>query len=63
MFSPIFYELSERTGLLANQGRAFVEHKAILAALRTHDPIGARAAMRCHLKSAEKVLLKPDSGK
>jgi DNA-binding FadR family transcriptional regulator len=60
MFSPIFYKLSERTGLLANQGRAYVEHQAILAALQTHDPIGARAAMRCHLKSVEKVLMKPD---
>ena len=59
MFSPIFYKLSERTGLLANQERAFAEHKAILAALQTHDPIGARAAMRCHLKSVEKVLMKP----
>jgi DNA-binding FadR family transcriptional regulator len=60
MFSPIFYKLSERTGLLANQTRAYTEHKAILAALQTHDPIGARAAMRCHLKSVEKVLMKPD---
>ena len=61
MFSPIFYKLSERTGLLANQGRAFAEHKSILAALQTHDAIGARAAMRCHLKSVEKVLMKPDN--
>lgn len=61
MFSPIFYKLSERTGLLANQGRAFAEHKAIFAALQTHDPIGARAAMRIHLKSVEKVLMKPDN--
>jgi DNA-binding FadR family transcriptional regulator len=60
MFSPIFYKLSERTGLLANQSNAYAEHKAILAALLTHDPIGARAAMRCHLKSVEKVLMKPD---
>lgn len=60
MFSPIFYKLSERTGLLANQGRAYAEHQAILAALQTHDPIGARAAMRCHLQSVEKVLMKPD---
>lgn len=60
MFSPIFYKLSERTGLLTNQSNAYAEHKAILAALQTHDPIGARAAMRCHLKSVEKVLMKPD---
>jgi DNA-binding FadR family transcriptional regulator len=62
MFSPIFYKLSERTGLLANQGRALAEHKAILAALQTHDAIGARAAMRCHLKSVEKVLMKSGYG-
>lgn len=58
MFSPIFYKLSERTGLLANQARAFAEHQAILSALQTHDPVGARAAMRLHLKSVEKVLMK-----
>ena len=58
MFTPIFYKLSERTGLLANQDRALAEHKAIFAALNTRDALGARTAMRCHLKSVEKVLMK-----
>jgi DNA-binding FadR family transcriptional regulator len=60
MVSPLFFKLSERTGLLANQERALAEHKAILNALKTHDSLGARAAMRWHLKSVEKILLKPD---
>ncbi len=56
MFSPMFYKMSELTGLIANQELALAEHKAIVAALSTHDPVGARAAMRRHLKSVETVL-------
>lgn len=58
MFSPMFYKMSELTGLIANQELALTEHKAIFAALATHDPVGARAAMRRHLKSVETVLTK-----
>ena len=58
MFSPMFYKMSELTGLIANQELALAEHKAIFAALATHDPVGARAAMRRHLKSVEAVLTK-----
>jgi DNA-binding FadR family transcriptional regulator len=58
MFSPMFYKMSELTGLIANQELALAEHKAIFAALATHDPVGARAAMRRHLKSVETVLTK-----
>src|SRR6202012_3415403 len=56
MFSPMFYKISELTHFIANQERALAEHKAIFSALATHDPIGARAAMRNHLKSVEAVL-------
>lgn len=56
MFSPMFYKMSELTDLIANQARALAEHKAIFSALVTHDPVGARAAMRHHLKSVETVL-------
>lgn len=56
MFSPMFFKLSELTGFIANQELALAEHKAIFAALSTHDPVGARAAMRRHLKSVEAVL-------
>lgn len=58
MFSPMFYKMSELTGLIANQEVALAEHKAIFAALSTHDPVGARAAMRRHLKTVEAVLTK-----
>jgi DNA-binding FadR family transcriptional regulator len=58
MFSPMFYKMSELTGLIMNQELALAEHKAIFAALATHDPVGARAAMRRHLKSVETVLAK-----
>jgi DNA-binding FadR family transcriptional regulator len=58
MFSPMFYKMSELTGLISNQELALAEHKAIFAALATHDPVGARAAMRRHLKSVETVLAK-----
>jgi DNA-binding FadR family transcriptional regulator len=58
MFSPMFYKMSELTGLIANQELALAEHKAIFAALATHDPVGARAAMRRHLKSVETVMRK-----
>ncbi len=56
MFSPIFHKLSDLTGHMANQERTLAEHKAIFAALLTHDPVGARAAMRRHLKTVETVL-------
>jgi DNA-binding FadR family transcriptional regulator len=58
MFSPMFYKMSELTGLITNQEWALAEHKAIFAALATHDPVGARAAMRRHLKSVEAELAK-----
>lgn len=58
MFSPMFYKMSELSGLITNQELALAEHKAIFAALATHDPVGARAAMRRHLKSVETVLTK-----
>jgi DNA-binding FadR family transcriptional regulator len=58
MFSPMFYKMSELTGLIGNQELALAEHKAIFGALSTHDPVGARAAMRRHLKSVEAVLTK-----
>lgn len=58
MFAPMFYKISELTHFIANQERALAEHKAIFSALATHDPIGARAAMRNHLKSVEAVLAK-----
>jgi DNA-binding FadR family transcriptional regulator len=58
MFSPMFYKMSELTGFIANQELALAEHRAIFAALATHDPVGARAAMRRHLKSVETVLAK-----
>jgi len=48
--------LSDLTGHMANQERTLAEHKAIFAALSTHDPVGARAAMRRHLKTVETVL-------
>jgi DNA-binding FadR family transcriptional regulator len=56
MFSPMFHKLSDLTGHMANQERTLAEHKAIFAALSTHDPVGARAAMRRHLKTVETVL-------
>lgn len=56
MFSPMFHKLSELTGHMANQERTLAEHKAIYTALSTHDAVGARAAMRRHLKSVETVL-------
>src|ERR1700749_3490810 len=58
MLSPMFYKMSELPGLIANQELARAEHKAIFAALATHDPVGAGAAMRRHLKSVEAVLTK-----
>ena len=42
----------------ANQERTLAEHKVIFTALSTHDAVGARAAMRRHLKSVEMVLAK-----
>jgi len=56
MFSPMFHKLSDLTGHMAAQERTLAEHKAIFAALSTHDPVGARAAMRRHLKTVETVL-------
>ncbi len=64
MFSPLFYKLSERTSLVSRQDAAIAEHKAIYAALRAHDPVGARSAMHHHLKRVRSVLsdaeLSPD---
>ena len=56
MFSPMFHKLSELTGHMVNQERTLAEHKAIYTALSTHDAVGARAAMRRHLKTVETVL-------
>jgi DNA-binding FadR family transcriptional regulator len=56
MFSPLFHQFSERTRLVRRQDAALNEHRAIYAALRTHDAIGARAAMRHHLMQVQAVL-------
>ena len=56
MFSPLFNQFSERTRLVRRQDAAVHEHRAIYAALRTHDAIGARAAMRHHLMQVQAVL-------
>jgi DNA-binding FadR family transcriptional regulator len=60
MFSPMSYK-SELTGLVTNQEWALAEHKAIFTALATHDPVGARAAMRRHLESVEAELVKSNA--
>jgi DNA-binding FadR family transcriptional regulator len=56
MFSPLFHQFSERTRLVRRQDAALNEHRAIYAALRTHDALGARAAMRQHLMQVQAVL-------
>ena len=56
MFSPLFHQFSERTRLVRRQDAALSEHRAIYAALRTHDAIGARTAMRHHLMQVQAVL-------
>jgi DNA-binding FadR family transcriptional regulator len=56
MFSPLFHQFSERTRLVRRQDAALNEHRAIYAARRTHDAIGARAAMRHHLMQVQAVL-------
>jgi DNA-binding FadR family transcriptional regulator len=56
MFSPLFHQFSERTRLVRRQDAALEEHRAIFAALRTHDALGARAAMRHHLMQVQAVL-------
>jgi DNA-binding FadR family transcriptional regulator len=56
MFSPLFNQFSERTRLVRRQDAALHEHRAIYAALRTHDALGARAAMRHHLMQVQAVL-------
>lgn len=56
MFSPLFHQFSERTRLVRRQDAALNEHRAIYAALRTHDPLGARSAMRQHLMQVQAVL-------
>ena len=56
MFSPLFHQFSERTRLVRRQDAALHEHRAIYAALRTHDALGARAAMRHHLMQVQAVL-------
>jgi len=56
MFSPLFHQFSERTRLVGRQQAALDEHRVIYAALGTRDALGARAAMRQHLISVERVL-------
>ncbi|HEX6496329.1 MAG TPA: FadR/GntR family transcriptional regulator [Acidobacteriaceae bacterium] len=56
MFSPLFHQFSERTRLVRRQDAALNEHRAIFAALRTRDALGARAAMRQHLMQVQAVL-------
>lgn len=56
IFSPMFYKLSERTGLTEHQATSLSDHKAIFAALSTHDPVSARSAMRKHLIGVETIL-------
>jgi DNA-binding GntR family transcriptional regulator len=36
----------------ASWNAALVEHTAVLEAIRSHDPAGARVAMQAHLKKA-----------
>jgi DNA-binding FadR family transcriptional regulator len=60
MFSPIFYKLSERTHLVSRQEAAIKEHKAIFAALSTHDSLSARACMRHHLTRVQNILSDAD---
>lgn len=56
MFSPLFHQFSERTRLVRRQEAALNEHRTIFAALRTRDPLAARAAMRHHLMQVQAVL-------
>ncbi len=56
MFSPLFHTFSERTRLVSRQDAALSEHRAIYAALRTHDALAARSAMRQHLMQVQAVL-------
>jgi DNA-binding FadR family transcriptional regulator len=63
MFSPLFHQFSERTRLVRRQDAALHEHRAIYAALRTHDAIGARAAMRHHLMQVQAVLANAELSK
>ncbi len=56
MFSPLFHQFSERTRLVRRQDAALTEHRAIYAALRTRDALGARAAMRQHLMQVQAIL-------
>ena len=60
MFSPLFHTFSERTRLVSRQDAALNEHRAIYAALRTRDAIGARAAMRHHLIQVQGILADAD---
>lgn len=56
MFSPLFHTFSERTRLVSRQDAALSEHRAIYAALRTHDALAARSAMRQHLMQVQAIL-------
>ncbi len=56
MFSPMFHTFSERTRLVSRQDAALSEHRAIYSALRTHDALAARSAMRQHLMQVQAIL-------
>ena len=60
MASPLFSRLSERTHLVRREEQAIAEHRTILAALSTGDALGARTAMRQHLKKVESILADAD---
>ena len=60
MSSPLFSKMSDRTRLNSRQQQAITEHKSIFAALSTQDALGARTAMRQHLKKVEMILADGD---
>jgi DNA-binding FadR family transcriptional regulator len=50
--SPLFERLGDYFENPASWNAALVEHTAVLEAIRSHDPSGARVAMQAHLKKA-----------
>lgn len=49
---PLFERLGDHFENPASWGAALVEHGVVLEAIRSHDPMAARAAMQAHLKKA-----------
>ena len=56
MFAPIFHNLSAHAGLPANLKMTIVDHERIFEALKSRDPVQARAAMHMHLHHVEEIL-------